>query len=367
MYGLRVDYLSPTVYFIDVLIILYLFVTKASSASLVDMRQSPIVSLSPLVLINLLFSDNPLATLMWMAHLTLYVLFVCSLSSGFLRRFLIPALVGTISFQVVLGIVQIYLGHAVQGPLYWLGERALSLGSPNVAKAAIFGFVTLRSYGTFSHPNALAGWLTIALLIVNHLTLRKGDRKNRYVLPASVILTVCGIILAQSRAAAAALLGITIPFYVLRSVRARSVYLFMMVVFLVSFIHAGIFARSDLSVSERITLQRVSSSIIQANPFFGAGANAAISAYPAIVPFNRLLQPDHDSFTLLLSWFGISGILSLYFVFKGYRAYFQRARVWITVLLPLLPLLFLDHYLLTSPQGLFILVLYLRATSPLAL
>ena len=70
------------------------------------------------------------------------------------------------AFQVVLAVLQVALGHTLQGPFYWLGERAISVATPNAARAEVFGRVVLRAYGTFSHPNILAGWLVVSLLIL---------------------------------------------------------------------------------------------------------------------------------------------------------------------------------------------------------
>ena len=97
--------------------------------------------------------------------------------------------------------------------------------------------------------------------------------------------------------------------------------------------------------------------VITTHPLFGTGAQASISTYPEIDPNYRLLQPDHNSLTLFLSWFGLFGLLAILYSLHPYSI-----RHTLYAILPLTPILLLDHYLLTSPQGLFILLLYLRVT-----
>jgi hypothetical protein len=41
--------------------------------------------------------------------------------------------------------------------MYYLGERSVSVGSPAVALGSFMHEVVLRAYGTFGHPNVLAG------------------------------------------------------------------------------------------------------------------------------------------------------------------------------------------------------------------
>lgn len=321
-----------------------------------------LVSFVPILLTNLFFSGNPLATLSWSLHLLLYSAFVFSLSSTLLS-FLSSPLSLAIFSQVTLALVQLALGHSLQGFFYWLGERAVSVGAPTVATASFFGHTLLRAYGTFSHPNALAGWLTIACLIVLQPKRSAGEGQTPWLPTVTICLASLGVLATGSRAAAASLFGLVIPFYYLRSWRPRLTYFVFLLTASCLLLPSGFAGRSlDLSASSRLALQNVSFSLLRAAPIFGTGAEGSISAAaPLARPLGLLsLQPDHDSFTLFLSWFGLFGALALilssiqppynrYSFYKLYKSY-----------IPLLPLLFFDHYLLTSPQGLFILLLYLR-------
>ena len=72
-------------------------------------------------------------------------------------------------FQTILAIGQLFLGHSLGGVLYYLGERTVSVGSPGIALATFMGSVVLRAYGTFGHPNVLAGYAVVTLLITIRL------------------------------------------------------------------------------------------------------------------------------------------------------------------------------------------------------
>lgn len=358
LFGLRLDYLSPTLYFLDLLLLLYLllFSRPRFSAAFFNRR---LYFLYPLLLVNLLFSLNPLATLSWSLHLVLYLAFLFSLPPSSLSRPLTVFLPLTLFFQLVLAVLQVLSGHSLQGLFYFLGERSLSLTSPNVAKGEFIGQVVLRAYGTFSHPNILAGWSVVALLILIYLVRSRLSRRSSpfpaLLLPT--ILTVILVLLADSRAAALSLFGIVIPFFLLRSRLPRLIYFFLILGAGSWLSTTGLLTqRLGLSISERLVLQNLSLSTLLNWPLFGTGASASLSAYPLLAPLFRLFQPDHNSLTLFLSWFGVLGALA----FLSFFARVHRPFSQLYLLLPLLPLLLLDHYLLTSPQGLFILLLYLK-------
>lgn len=343
VFGIRVDYLSPTLYLLDLLILLYLLTLNSYVLNL-----KSIIPLLPLLLTNLLFSLNPLATLTWSFHLILYLSFVLSLPPISLPKLTAPILSLTLLFQATLSFAQVILGRSLQGPLYYLGERMVSVGLPNVATASLFGSTLLRAYGTFSHPNVLAGWAVISLLILFRL------KSNISLLTSAISLTIILVMLAQSRSAAIILFGLIVPTLLLRTWRPRLIYFVLLLTTSAYLLTTGVLSRAfDLSLSQRYDLQQVSLRVIQHFPLFGTGGNASISTYPVIAPNFRLLQPDHNSITLLISWFGLVGIVALFPLLQSH--------LWnLKSLLLLTPILLLDHYLVTSPQGLFVLLLYLK-------
>ena len=96
VYGIRIDYLSPTIYFLDILVILFLGSDllqrtvlrrnsrlQAEKGSVATERTVLMGTLTPILLTNLLYSDNPLSTLSWSLHFLLYLFFVVALFPGF--------------------------------------------------------------------------------------------------------------------------------------------------------------------------------------------------------------------------------------------------------------------------------------------
>ncbi len=405
---MRVDYLAPTLYFLDILIVLFLGsdllrkswptakmfsrTSKINSETRSD-PQGILVILVPLLLTSLLFSSNPLSTLSWSLHLLLYLLFfstILPIKSKFENlRIYDFKLILTLAllFQLTLSLSQVSLGHSVGGLMYYLGERSVSVGQPAVALGEFMNQVVLRAYGTFGHPNVLAGWSVVSLLILIQISqtatpkaskqrvVRGSDPLRKSWLPAKMfsrlqnaiwrpgqtlwVLTVISIVLlTESRAAALSLFGLIIPFYLIKTLKLRILYFAILISLVIGHWSLVIPARSDLSLSQRLALQGSSLSIIRSLPIFGAGAQSSISTYPVVNPNSRLLQPDHNSLTLFLSWFGLFGVLAILY---SLRSQFENLRIWdLRFVLPLLPLLLLDHYFLTSPQGLFILLLYLK-------
>lgn len=332
---------------LDILILFYLAILPKTVLS-----HFRVEGITLILLTNLIFSTNPMTTLTWSLHLLLYFLFVQSLSIKHLISLKLPLLIAT-TFQLILSIAQLARGHALQGPLYYLGERMVAVGQPGVALATFMDQVILRAYGTFSHPNILAGWLVISLLII----MRLKPSTMYYVL--FTIATTLGIFLTQSHSSALALFGLIIPLYFLKYLRLRLLYFAALFTLAISYFSFFLPPRADLSIGERLSLQTLSLDVIKNYPVFGTGASASISTYPMLSPSHRLLQPDHNSFTLFLSWFGAVGVLVVvFFVSRLYG--FTALLIYI---IPVLPLFLLDHYLLTSPQGLLILLIYLKVVN----
>ncbi len=363
VYGIRIDYLSPTLYFLDILILLYLGLTTkgfdplrrswpmakmfsraTTNGETGSNPRTIIVSLLPLLLTNLLFSQNPLSTLNWSLHLVLYCSFIFSLKKEILK--VIPNILFiSLTFQLILGLTQFYLGHSVGGLMYYLGERMVAVGAPGIATTTFMDQVVLRAYGTFSHPNIFAGWAVIALIIILRL---RPQLKT-----LATLLTTIIVFITNSRSAALVLFGVVIPFYLIKNTKLRLLY-FLIPILLFPILPISSLPRTDLSFSERLNLQQVSLKVVSAYPVFGTGSQSSISTYPMVSPATRLLQPDHNSFTLFFSWFGLFGVFAILYSLGS-----LNIRHFLFSVLPLLPLLLLDHYLLTSPQGMFVLLLYL--------
>jgi len=347
VYGIRIDYLSPTLYFLDLLLLVFFLLALPHSAKRV-------LKFLPVLLVSLTFSYSPPATLSWSLHFLLYLAFFSSLSRLDLKS-LTPFLLCGLLGQLLLGSAQVLGGHSLQGLFYWLGERYVVISSPSTAVSQIFNELRLRPYGTFGHPNVFAGYFVTSLLIIVYLKQRSKITGPPGVI--ALILVTCGVLLSQSRAAVLSLFGLIIPFYLLTSRAVRTWYFIFLTTALIFIGTSPLLRDLGLAVSTRLLLFGASLHLLEFSPLFGSGAGASLSLYPLTSPALRLLQPDHVSPTLLTSWFGFFGMSALISFFS-----LRRLKRLFIVLLPLLPMLLLDHYFFTSPQGLFILIFYLRAS-----
>ncbi len=351
VYGIRVDYLSPTLFLLD-LYCLFWLAREKSKLPFILPRLSPIALL---LLISLLLSTNPLASAPLAARVLLYASSSLLLTTPAYHKLLTKGIYLAVFFQLGIGLTQSIRGTSIGGVLYWLGERPLSLSLSGVARGEFFGSTSLRAYGTFSHPNTLAGWLVGSVLTLSMLN---GGRNTA----SSVPLLLIGLGLTQSRLAAlASLVFLTLQFFkssTFLSKASRALSFFLLILLIFSLIPLS---RNPTSISERLLLMRASQSIFLKTPYFGSGLNASISSYPSFAPGVRLLQPDHSLPTLLLSQLGIFGLASLLLFLRVYLKH-NRSPLF---LLPLAVLILGDHYLLTSPQGLWLLTLILSLFHPL--
>jgi hypothetical protein len=323
--GVRVDYLSPTIFATDLLLLTWFLLVRP-----------PLTNFRPLMLLgitSLLFSALPLQALIWWIRLMFWVVWISTLTLTWLRHHL-PIILIFFTTLVVLGFSQVLLGRSLQGIFYLLGERQLSLGGVGVATQLFFSEVILRAYATFSHPNIFAGWGILVTILLSLIS--RSSISRRY----SLALGFLTLLLTASRSA---LLGLS--FWIMS--RQRSIKLLLPILFIVLF-----FARPDDNLSERFLLLVHSINLTSLSPIFGHGALGSLTLpQSSQVSTLRLFQPDHFSPTLLLSWFGIVGALQL-------TQFIPKLRL--KHLLPLLPLLVFDHYLLTSHSGLAIALIYLH-------
>jgi hypothetical protein len=344
VYGIRIDYLSPTLFAFDLGLIL---------ALLINRPQSTIHHLRPLLLLalsNLLFSLTPLQTLIWWSRLTLLILWASTLDIAWLRKQVTPLLVG-LTVLLIIGLSQILVGGSLQGPLYWLGERRFSLGQPGLALQTILGVTVLRAYSLFSHPNIFAGWsMFVVYLVTRFAFVKSGFKTLPYLLGAAIVLVTA------SRAAALSLILLAI----FAAPKNKGKLLLMTGgVLMTSYL---MLVRPESVVVPRLTLLQTSLDTLARFPLFGTGALGSITAYPLVSPILRFLQPDHFAPTLLLSWIGLIGMAQLMLAIKTLNKKYKIINNKLLPLLPLLPLLIFDHYLLTSSSGLAIFVVVLRFT-----
>lgn len=173
--GQRVDYLSPTIYLTDILIgILFLLAGKKVWEVLKKNALLFLLSCCLAVLLSIFWvvfqnQEPGLLLYKWLKlfELLFFIWWVKSYAS--LRAVLLP-----LNFSLLFASLLAWLQFFYQRSLgFWfLGERTFHSGTPGIALAKWRGSLILRPYATFPHPNVLAGY-TLIILILNLFSIRQ--------------------------------------------------------------------------------------------------------------------------------------------------------------------------------------------------
>ncbi len=183
VFGLKIDYLSPTVYFTDLLVVGILFFWgfskfKKNHINLKGYIRSPyLLSFIFYLLINIFLAKIPiLAFWKWLKVLEVAALaYFVFKESVFVRKALNRFLRLMIIYESLIVAGQFLKQSSLGGIFWWLGERTFSLSTPGIAKGEFFGRLFLRPYGTFSHPNSLAGFTLVALILILPSLIKKNN------------------------------------------------------------------------------------------------------------------------------------------------------------------------------------------------
>jgi len=415
--GILVDYLIPTLYVTDILIITLLILwllekrtvilSKAKDLKSTRFRNPPfrrarkfaitIISIFLLyTLYSILYTKNLSAAfykLIKIIEFSLLIIYISSQGrSTFGRKTFIQVLSLSVLWQSVLAIAQWFKQASVFG--YWFfGEQPYNASTLGIKMINWFGSLRIPSYGTFTHPNVLAGFLVINLIITLNYKLQITNYKKNsifnlsnknlrsYILDlTSLILGTVALFLTFSFAS-----WLVLIIYLLLSLRATAkqspildcfvlplsgtprndktkllIYCVtgLLIFLLIKFIDPE-------SLTRRFKLTEIAIKMWLSSPLFGVGLNNFIprmEEFGNVVTNYRFLQPVHNVFLLVLSETGAIGVFSiLYLVFRV----FSKRKISSfspSILYTLYSILFLglfDHYFLTLQQGMLLLALTL--------
>ena len=228
VHGLRIDYLSPTVYFTDVLVGLFFIVwmfkklglssSKKYQISNIKFQISKLMSIGNwkfesgtylililFLLINIHLSNRipggqySLFKLTEMSFLAYYTAKFISDRSRFDKTLLMFCL--SAITESIMAIFQFLIHGSIGGPVYVLRERTFNSTTPGIANASINGELILRPYGTFSHPNVLAGYLVVVMILVLFAVKTEQNIKFKSLYASGMILGSVALFLTLSRVA----------------------------------------------------------------------------------------------------------------------------------------------------------------------
>lgn len=345
--GLRVDYLSPTLYLTDILIYIILIVYPPK-ISFFKKKFIPV-----LILINILYSLSPVFTLFKYAKfiiLGFFGIYIIQNHQTFETTFKKYFPVAVI-WSGVLAILQFINQGSLGGALMFLGERPLSLAVPNIAKISLGNFgLFLRAYSTFSHPNALAGFLFVSFWLLWRFV------KSKVTFVALLVLLLA-VLTSFSRSV---FLVFSLSFVIYSLVKKSRLAALLFVLLLSIGVYFLLSYGSDVSFIERNFLIRKSLALLFLHPLTGVGLGNFSLAPSVGNPGNAFLifQPVHNIYLLLLSELGIPFALIMFWYFykiiqKGIARVNSETSI---AVLGILVLGMVDHYWLTSHQNTLLLV-----------
>lgn len=380
VYGLRIDYLSPTLYVTDVFIFcMFIFSSKTFFKNILAYKKNLLYFLlfTLSLFIGVEASKNSYAGFYGIIKFLEFSFLVIFIYFNYFKinKSKIVTLLGiSILFEVALSVLQIINQGSLQGVFYFFGERLFNGQTPGIANAEIGGKLFMRPYGTFSHPNVLAGFLELSLIL---LLLIK-EKTNKYLIFALTIGTL-GILLSLSRTAIVAwglfliILFISTIFekYKKGKVNTKTLTRFLVatsvLVLIFVFFSSSVFVQrftklslSDETIVQREILASQAIKMISANPVFGVGINNYLNNLSPNFNSPLLLQPVHNIFLLIFAQTGIIGLLGfcspLLLVVK--KAFTKNINIYkLGIILSIVFIGSLDHYLLTLQQGQLILAI----------
>ncbi len=368
VFGIRVDYLSPTIYFTDVLFfvlfIVYLINDRSDFYKILRKYRYIILLFVTFIFINTIFSTSTFPTIYrWIKiiEVSFFGVYV------FLRKNLLKAwkinrtlFTSLVAFSLI-GIFQVILGHTIGGVLYFLGERSFGTSTPGIALFTLFGQNFLRAYSTFSHPNSLAGYMSVGLLLLIPYIFKK--RKNIRLFGFLIIST--GIVLAFSLASLVALIGCLIIYLLYKNkfLLSKNVLFLPITAFALS-LFLSVFSNKLLSykvnfsqsVSQRLGLSSVSGKMISQKFLIGEGLNTFTIMETKFIgtgSFEWILQPVHNIYLLAFSETGIFGLVFLFILFYlcFNNVLLKNRPILLMVISFILITGLFDHYWLTLQQN----------------
>ena len=349
--GIRVDYLAPTFYFLDLIFLALFFLNLKSIFNF--FRKKTFLVLIFFLFFNALFSLNAWLTTYKVFRIFqwLTIFFLFSKNKLPAKNILLTLLASSL-IQFFLAISQFTIGHSLQGVFYFLGERSFSLETSSIAKISFSGKEFLRAYGTFSHPNSLAGFY---LLLYTAILISKKFQSQVVLKNILMFVFILLIFLSFSKTAIIALIVITLIFQMTKKNFCRVCVISRILVLICC---GAIFLTGQtdpLSFAKRIELLENSLQIIKYNFLFGVGLNNYLLAqvqFPSQYT-NFFNQPVHNVFLLIFAEAGFINLGVILFLTKDFLIKLLKSKY-----LLLLVLLFTgmaDHYWWSLQQNFFLI------------
>lgn len=163
VFGVRVDYLSPTIFFTDILVWGLIVSSYSAILSLLKRNKKVLFVFLLLSLFNIIFSTLPLLSLVKWLKVFEYLLLVCytSLYPQRVLKSIYKYLPTSLGITLLLSFAQIYSNHTLGGFFYLLGERSFSVNTPGIA---LYDFFKQKHHSAICYisPSKCFSWFFIS-------------------------------------------------------------------------------------------------------------------------------------------------------------------------------------------------------------
>lgn len=376
--GVYVNYLAPTLYLQDIAVVLMIF-SLIFSTERVEFRnffKSAHFKIIGIITIFFILHNLYFLQIEVLLNSLRYLLYFILLLFGLYRRdaiteglskdrkTFIGILAGLLVVQLVISFKQASGGVGLG--LGFLGESQLAAGSVGSSSSEIGGRLFLRGYGTFPHPNLLGGYAAMVVSILLAMNIRKvkihiDNFFGNNIYTILILLSVSIAILSFSQSAWLVIL-VNFALYGYWRISNRHLKQEKEIQ-----IPAIALLTEFRPLNERLLLLAASYRYLLDNIFWGVGSGNFVRNFYKYSPTGEagisLLQPVHNIFALMIVEYGLIFGLFLNLLLIGSMFVKFLASKWKIILLMFASFIFiignLDHYLLTLPQGLMMLLVVL--------
>lgn len=353
--GVRVDYLAPTIYLSDFIIFLLIAINIRKIKNI--FKNKIFISIILIAAINIVFAiSKEVALYRWIKIVEVFCLFyVLNQNKQIPKNLITIPLLLTTLLQFILATLQFISQRSLQGIFYYFGERSFTLSTPGIAKASLNGVEFLRPYGTFSHPNSLAGFF----LLIYFFVLTTFNEKHSPLIKYSLLLLSSFLIfISFSKIAIGTFLILNIFWLIKTKFYKHCVFCFTARIAVLSIITIIVLsATTDVfTIDKRWELIRNSVEIIKKYPFFGVGLGNYVVAQKDFqtLYLNFLNQPVHNVFLLTVTELGIPlASLIVWSIFLYLKKNLNQT-LFLLVAVILTTGMF-DHYWLTLQQNILLI------------
>lgn len=345
--GLKIDYLSPTIYLTHILIVSLLLLNQKKIVQQVKKYKLFTKILITLSLINTFMSlSSSLTATKWVEIMIYYLLFLYIKSSDNLLQKNIKFFYTTLIIVFFVQVSQFISQKSIGGFFYWLGERSFTHTTSSIPKYQILGREFIRVPSTFSHANSLGGFMLLSLISLKLINSQKIPR----------FINLVSILLSGSKNTI-----LFLSLYLLKKISVKKILLVCIIISVVLAMLAPFGSNLGYTISSRLSGISSSLKIISNHALFGTGLGTHIVGLGEQLQGSQItyenLQPVHNIYFLLVSEIGLIGLLFLYFLSKQTKISTRQSLILAVVLLTGL----FDHYWLTLLQNKMLLTILLAS------